>query len=81
MIRKLKESSMSRLSIFKNPYEEFFKEDFKESLRLLKSKINDILNNEPVDWELLEQLSSYYFDVKERARLLGIISDSLKDIW
>jgi hypothetical protein len=81
MLRKLKEEAMSRLSIFYNPSEEFFKEDLKESLRLLKSKINNILNSEGVDMDLLQQLSSYYYDVKERARLLGIVSDSLKDIW
>jgi hypothetical protein len=70
-----KKGTMSRLSIFNNPYEEFFKEDLKESLRLLKSKINNILNSEAVDMDLLQQLSNYHYDVKERARLLGIISD------
>jgi hypothetical protein len=66
---------MSRLSIFKNPHEEFFKEDLKESLRLLKSKINNILNTEGVDMDVLRQLSSYYYDLRIRARLLGLISD------
>jgi ribosome recycling factor len=66
-----KNGTMSRLSIFNNPYEEFFKEDLKESLKQVKSKINDVPTGD-IDIDLLQQLSSYYFDLLERARELGI---------